>query len=358
MQNHIKYTFTVEKTKLSQCDSNREILQTGFWGRHKENFGWKPEAFRVSVNDWPDGTRESFFMLTLTRIFKGRFSFTYIPFGPQIIEPEEAPGDFLTSLADALLPYLKVNPLFIRFDLPWGRYGIDEDVPVLAGSGKLLKAPINVQPSSTVILPVNLSEDDVLAVMKSKTRYNIRLAFKKGVKVSDAGIEKLVSWYSLYEETAKRDRIAIHSFEYYRYLFELSETYGTEAPVLKLLLAEADNELLAGIIIALKGEYAWYLYGASSGRKRNYMSAYALQWRAIELAKGNGCKYYDLFGIPPSPDPAHPMYGLYRFKTGFGGNVFHRYGSYDFIGRQGLYSLYRLGERARNIYFKKLKKNR
>jgi len=346
--------FRVEKTELSECDSNDELLQTGFWGRHKENFGWKPKAFHISIDD----RNKTFSMLTLTRVFKGRFSFTYIPFGPPVDEPGEEPGVFLTSLADALLPYLKVKPLFIRFDLPWGRYGIDEGVPVLETGRKLVKAPLDVQPASTVILAINSPDDDILAGMKSKTRYNIRLALKKGVKVLEAGIEGLSSWYGIYRETAERDRIAIHSFEYYRYLFELSETYGREAPVIKLLHAKAENELLAGIIIALKGEYAWYLYGASSGKKRNYMPAYALQWKAIELAKKNGCKYYDLFGIPPSPDPDHPMYGLYRFKTGFGGKILHRYGSYDFINKQGRYYLYRLVESGRNIYFKKLKKNR
>lgn len=361
MQNKKKYIFNVEKTELSACDDNNELLQTGFWGMHKENFGWKPEAFRISVNGLHNSSSANFFMLTLTRIFKGGFSFTYIPFGPQINEPEQDSGGFIVALAEKLLPHLKQRPVFLRFDLPWGRYGINEDVPVLKvlnGRGNLIKAPLDVQPASTVILPVNLGEDDILAGMKSKTRYNIRLALKKGVKVLDAGIEGLDSWYSLYRETAERDKIAIHSFEYYRYLFKLADTYGGKAPVLKLLLAEAENELLAGIIVAVKGDYAWYLYGASSGKLRNYMPAYALQWRAIGLAKEKGCKYYDLFGIPPSQDPGHPMYGLYRFKTGFGGRVFHRYGSYDFINKKGLYHLYKLGERARNIYFKKLKKNR
>ncbi|MCD6122383.1 MAG: peptidoglycan bridge formation glycyltransferase FemA/FemB family protein [Spirochaetales bacterium] len=356
------FTFTVEKSALSLCDNNQELLQTGFWGKHKKHFGWLPEAFHVSTGD----DSKDFCLLTLTRVFKGRFAFTYIPFGPQIAEPEDAPAAFLSGLACALLPHLEVKPIFIRFDLPWGRYGINADVPVIEKDrrikvrvkGRIVKAPLDVQPASTVILPINVPLDDILAGMKPKTRYNIRLALKKGVAVSETGVEGLSSWYGLYRETAERDRIAIHSFEYYRYLFELLDTYGKGAPLVRLFLAVADKELLAGIIVAVKDDYAWYLYGASSGKKRNYMPSYALQWRAIQFAKENGCKFYDFFGIPPFPDPGHPMYGLYRFKTGFGGKVLHRYGSYDFINRQGLYGLYRFGETARNIYFKKIKKNR
>ena len=345
--------FKIEKTALEDCNNNTELLQTGFWGKHKENFGWHPEAFRISRESHKSG---DFLLLTLTRVFKGGFAFTYIPFGPQVQEPEKDIGSFLKNLAGALFPFLSIKPVFIRFDLPWGRRGKAVEVPVPKPEERFVKAPVNVQPASTVILPIDCSEDDILAAMKPKSRYNIRLSFKKGVTVIDAGTDGLKQWYDLYRETSVRDRIAIHSFEYYRSLLELAKNYGEGAPVIKLLLAEIDKEVLAGIIVAIKGEYAWYLYGASSNRKRNYMPSYALQWRAIRMAKENGCRYYDLFGIPPAPDAGHPMHGLYRFKTGFGGIILHRYGSYDIINRKFLYSVYRAGENVRRSYFKKIVK--
>jgi lipid II:glycine glycyltransferase (peptidoglycan interpeptide bridge formation enzyme) len=159
----------------------------------------------------------------------------------------------------------------------------------------------------------------------------------------------------LYRETAERDKISIHSFDYYKTLFSLASTY-TGAPTVRLLLAEIDETVTAGIIIAFHGAGATYLYGASSDYKRNYMPNYALQWRAIESAKDHGCLWYDLFGIPPVGDPEQPMYGLYRFKVGFGGRVIHRPGCWDIPIRGRMYNAYRFAERARTYYYKTLKK--
>jgi lipid II:glycine glycyltransferase (peptidoglycan interpeptide bridge formation enzyme) len=122
------------------------------------------------------------------------------------------------------------------------------------------------------------------------------------------------------------------------------------------LTARHEGELLAGIIVAVKGEGAWYLYGASSDRKRNLMPSYGLQWRAIQLAKERGCRFYDLFGIPPSDDPQHPMHGLFRFKTGFGGQVVNRLGCYDIALRPLSYRFYRTTERLRSTYYRRWRK--
>jgi lipid II:glycine glycyltransferase (peptidoglycan interpeptide bridge formation enzyme) len=217
---------------------------------------------------------------------------------------------------------------FIRFDPPW----FGEEAPAIGPP--LIKAPADVQAPDTVLLDLSPPEGEILARMNPKWRYNIRLALRKGVAVRQAGEEGLPVFYSLFQETARRDGIAIHSLDYYRTLFAHGRDYpagaGRRGPELRLYLASHDGEALAAIITLFRGAEGIYLYGASSDRKRNLMASYALQWQAMTDARASGCRTYDLFGIPPSADPKHPMAGLYRFKTGFGGRIVHRPGSWDY----------------------------
>jgi len=156
-------------------------------------------------------------------------------------------------------------------------------------------------------------------------------------------------------ETAARDGITIHSNKYYRDLFE-TVLDGYEDVTLRVYFARHDGDTLAAIIVLFYREEATYLYGASTGKKRNLMPAYALQWQAIRDAKEAGCLRYDFYGIPPSDDPTHPMHGLYRFKTGFGGRVVHRTGSLDMPLKHAHYQAYSLAEWFRLVWFKKLRK--
>ena len=163
-------------------------------------------------------------------------------------------------------------------------------------------------------------------------------------------------WYAIYQETARRDRIGIHSLGYYRGLLQSSLDYPGSAPVVKLLLAWHDGELLAGNIVTLWKTRAAYLYGASSGSKRNLMPTYALQWDAIRRAHAAGCRSYDLYGVPPRPDPGHPMFGLYQFKTGFSDAVLERWGTWDVSFRPVSCALYRAAEAARMVYYRRVRK--
>jgi lipid II:glycine glycyltransferase (peptidoglycan interpeptide bridge formation enzyme) len=188
--------------------------------------------------------------------------------------------------------------------------------------------------------------------MKSKWRYNISLAAKKGVQVAcvsagdDGGADKVEIFYKLLTETAERDGIAVHSFEYYKTLFELCEEKGKNTKI-RLYAAVHENDTLAAIVVLTRAPYATYLYGASSNVKRNLMAPYALQWQAMRDAKEAGCRYYDLFGIPPDDNPNHPMAGLYLFKTGFGGKIIHRPGSWDYTYKPLIYALFNIAEALR-----------
>jgi lipid II:glycine glycyltransferase (peptidoglycan interpeptide bridge formation enzyme) len=250
-------------------------------------------------------------------------------------------------------PRLPKRTLFLRFDLPWAKAG---EPPSASRARRLRKAAADMQPASTVIVDIAPSLDDVLASFKSKTRYNIRLAAKKGVEVVEGSMDDLDRWYALYEETSRRDRIAIHSRAYYRGLFESARSWQGLKPTVLLLLAKHEGELLAGNIVVFWKERAAYLYGASSGEKRNLMPTYALQWEAIRRAKEAGCTSYDLFGVPPAPEPAHPMYGLYQFKTGFNETVLERWGTWDVRLRPVLCAAYGAAEAVRLFYYRTLRK--
>jgi lipid II:glycine glycyltransferase (peptidoglycan interpeptide bridge formation enzyme) len=354
----------VHPMELRDLDGNRALLQSGFWGTFRERLGWRARAFHCS------GRGQEFRLLVLLRRLGPALELAYVPHGPELSGPPPGPPPeperFLLDLAGALSPHLG-RCLFLRFDLPWSTEGLGNRPHPLDCSGGLHKAPMDIQPPSTVILDLDQAEDRLLASMKSKTRYNIRLSAKKDLQFSVVSCEPgaeaqldsaLAEWYGLYEETARRDRITLHGRNYYRTLFSLVGSYGAGAPALFLLSARHEGELLAGIIVAVKGEGAWYLYGASSDRKRNLMPSYGLQWLAMKLARERGCRFYDLFGIPPSEDPLQPMHGLFRFKTGFGGRVVNRPGCYDVALRPLPYRLYQSAEALRAAYYHRWRKRK
>jgi lipid II:glycine glycyltransferase (peptidoglycan interpeptide bridge formation enzyme) len=339
----------VTPVPLSFLDSNEEMLQSGFWGQFKHEHGWQPHSFRVSLTGERAG---SFGLLVLTRRLARLFSIAYIPFGP-VMDPGTGRGDFLSSLARAVRAHLPSRTLFLRFDLPWDKAG---EAPYARGPQKVEKAASDMQPASTVLVDIQPQLEQVLGSMKSKTRYNVRLASKKGVSVEEGGPGDFDAWYALYEETARRDRIGFHSRGYYRDLLQESDRYPGAKPAVKLLLARHEGDLLAGNIVTFWKTRAAYLYGASSGEKRNLMPTYALQWEAIRLAREAGCASYDLFGVPPKPDPDHPMFGLYQFKTGFSDRVLERWGTWDAPYRPLLYGMYLKAEAARMSYYRSFKK--
>ncbi len=362
----------VEPAGLEVLSAGRALLQSRFWAEFRRQLGWEPRAFscRSGGRDFP--------LLVLVRPLPLRQRLAYVPHGPEVPDRQQENGPFLAALAAALRPQL-AGCLFLRFDLPWtlrpeGEASLRDGGLGAAGlhpgdfhAAGLRKAPMDIQPPDTVVLDLRYEEESLLAAMKAKTRYNIGLAAKKGVRVEEGGAADLPAWYELYRETARRDRITLHDFDYYRRQFEFARAGGGAGdgaagqepgsrPELKLLLARHEGDLLAGIIVAVHGQAATYLYGASSDAKRNLMPAYALQWEAIRLARRQGCQTYDLFGIPPSPDPAHPMHGLYRFKTGFGGRTVNRPGCWDFPYRRAGYAAYAVAERARSWYFRRFRK--
>jgi lipid II:glycine glycyltransferase (peptidoglycan interpeptide bridge formation enzyme) len=341
---------SVRSATLPDLDSSDELLQTGWWGNFKQSHGWQAHPFRVTVTGRSAAT---FGLLVLTRVLLRRFRIAYVPFGPTF-DPEYGRGEYLSYLAEELRAHLPPSTLFLRFDLPWEKRG---EEPGWGGdSPRVGKSRSDIQPPNTVLVDISPPLVDVLAAMKPKTRYNVRLAEKKGVIIGEESGDSFDSWYSMYKETSRRDRIAIHSSSYYKGLFTAGLSYPGKRPVVSLFAARHEGDLLAGNICVFWKKRGVYFTGASSNVKRNLMPTYALQWEAMQKAKEAGCIEYDLYGIPPEPDPGHPMYGLYQFKTGFSERIIERWGTWDVLYRPGFCFLYGVAEEARLFYFRSLKK--
>ncbi len=345
------------------------LQQTGYWSKLKEKQGRRTAAFDIMVDAAPRaGSPDGDMGIVLRRIAPGT-TMAYVPSGPELLPDTEMRGPWLEEISERLRPHLPEDCLFIRYDLPWRSPWADDPDRYTENARwkgppkmriqemrmnfdtehwNLRKAPTDLLPPDTVLVDLAADPDGILSRMKPKTRYNIGLSARKGVRVRDAGVSGLQAWYALYAGTAERHGIHLDDMNYFRAALEVSDADCDSPASVHLLLAEADGRPLAGIMLAISGVRATYLYGASSSatRDRGFMASHALQWEAIRRARESGCLEYDMFGVAPSPDPGHPMYGLYRFKTGFGGRMQHRQGCWDYPFDEARYDVYRASEMA------------
>ena len=183
-----------------------------------------------------------------------------------------------------------------------------------------------IQFKNSFWIDLSLSEEDLLARMKQKTRYNIRLSQKKGVIVRSGNIADLELVYAMYAATSLRDGFIIRPKEYYFFLWQTFMEAGMALP----LIAEVDNKPIGGLFLFYFNQKAYYLYGMSLDTHREMMPNYLLQWEAMRLGKSLGCKIYDLWGAPDIFDPSDRMWGVYKFKEGLGGEVIKTIGAYDY----------------------------
>ena len=333
------------------------IQQTAFWSEVKGRLGVKSIAVNIRIRksdfDPEAGPFEYIMadMLVLLQQVSEQYCYAYVPYGPEIDPGEELRGTFLEQVSEQMRSFLPANCIMIRYDLAWESFWAnDPDCISEEGSWlgpppvnsqefrfnygtelwNLKKAGSNILPSNTIFVNLKDESSALLARMKPKTRYNIGLSLRRGVEVRMAGLEELPLWYALYAETAARNNFYLHDIEYFRVVLT-ARANDTQSPAdVFLLIAEHDNRPLAAMFLVISGNRATYLYGASSGESRQFMATYALQWKAMEIAQACSCHEYDMFGISPASDPSHPMYGLYRFKTGFGGEQYHGMGCWDY----------------------------
>lgn len=368
----------IEPKQIIDAYSTPIVQQTSFWSKVKERLGLVSSAyeFKVRNRDIYEGVggfscTNADFILFFQYLNQEDY-LAYVPYGPEVEPSENNQGAFLEELSEILKSYLPKNCIALRYDLNWESHwckeeDFDEDgtwiglpksefqeIKLNYGTcnRNLRKANTNILPANTIVLDLTQKESDLLQRMKPKTRYNIKLALRKGVEVRSMGIEGLKIWYDLYHETALRNGLFINDYLYFETMFA-SKMEGEDNEVkVQLLVAYYDGIPLSAMFLVLSSYRATYLYGASSSQMRNVMSTYALQWKAIQIAKANNCFEYDMFGIAPSPNPSHPMYGLYKFKQGFGGEIYHQLGCWDYPIEEDKYNYFSACEMNMQGYYK------
>jgi len=305
---------------------NTHLLQTGEWGELKSAFEWKP----VRIISEDAGAQVLFRNLPLG------FTLAYLPKGPLVSKGKEWRTEDGTQYkirdiwSEIELECRKRHAVFckVEFDA-W--HEIEDDfffdqatLLYLFHQLHLRESPHNIQPPRTIIVDVRGSEEEILAKMKQKTRYNIRLAEKKGVTVR--AWNDIESFHKMMLHTGGRDGFGIHSLEYYQRAYELLHPKKLG----EILVAEYEGKPLAALFVARNGTRAYYLYGASTDEERNRMPTYLLQWEATKWAKARGCEEYDLWGVPDEDEATleanfetrhDGLWGVYRFKRGFGGEL-------------------------------------
>ena len=314
------------------------VLQSYEWGEIKRGSGWEP--IRIAFGEEGGGFGPSKIagaVSILKRKVPGApFSLFYAPRGPVVQE-----GDLQTlqAIFDELPVWakahgalaLKIDPFILEDDRP--------RIAVLQRNGFLHQSK-QVQPRSTMIIDLIPNEDDLMAGFESKTRYNIRLAEKKGVTVREDSTEEGVKiFYRLSQETSRRDEFLIHPLSYYQRVRRELVDRGMAA----LFHATHEGKPIASVFVFKFGSWCWYMYGASSNAYRNVMPNHALHWHIIRWAKAQGLTHYDLWGIPSDPREGHPLYGVYRFKKGFNGKLVKLAGVYDRPFRKILYPIFDRG---------------
>lgn len=321
---------------------NPHLLQSTTWGRLKSHFGWTPRRLQS------EGASARILFKTLPL----GFTIAYVPKGPDLNwQNSNQCRAFLSALHTEAKKqraiFLKIEPDLYQ-DISAFEHLAAFDfghsaAQCLTQNG--FSPADTIQPQTSIIIDISGDEDTILAAMKQKTRYNIRLAKKKGVTIRPGAEADIPLFHHLSRLTSNRDGFGIHSLDYYQLAYKLFAPQNCA-----LLLAEFDGEALAALMVFSHGPHAYYFYGASSNAHRNLMPTYLLQWEAICWAKQQGCTTYDLWGIPNADIETlenefmhrqDGLWGVYRFKRGFGGCVVKSIGAFDYVYKAPLYKLYK-----------------
>lgn len=198
---------------------------------------------------------------------------------------------------------------------------------------------MDVQPGKTWLVELDKSEVEILKAMHTKTRYNIKLAERRGVKIIESAADRFEDFWQLLCETGERDEFSTHGRSYYQAMLECDKNF------LKLFFAEYKKKPLVAILVVFFGDTATYIHGGSSSEHREVMASHLIHWHAIKLAKKLGHKYYDLYGISE-----HKWPGVTRFKKGFGGRELIYPGTFDLVYDENWYNVYKMVRKVRRSF--------
>jgi peptidoglycan pentaglycine glycine transferase (the first glycine) len=339
---------------------NPHLLQTWEWAQVKATYGWQPMSFV-----WRDQSSGASSLqmhieasaIILKRVisivgFSSKMCILYCPKGPLM---DWGNSSTRRRVLDDLQRFAQQQGgIFLKLDpdvvLGYGIPGSQEFVEDASGHAVMADltqrgwrfSSDQIQFRNTVLIDLSPSEEDVLARMKQKTRYNIRLADKKGVTIRTGSIDDLHMLYQMYAETSIRDGFVIRNEQYYRTVWTTFMRAGRSkiTPSAESLIAEVDGEPIAAIFVFYFAGRGYYLYGMSRVVHRDKMPNYLLQWEAMRRTKASGCKTYDLWGAPEFIAETDPMWGVFRFKEGLGGQVLRTLGAWDYAPNHFWYKLY------------------
>jgi peptidoglycan pentaglycine glycine transferase (the first glycine) len=314
------------------------ILQTSPWGTLKSQFGWSDQRVGLAHKDQLIAGAQ----MLRRHLPVGLGCLAYVPKGPLVNWEDEAQVTATMIAIDRAARAQGAIVLTIEPDLS------DESTHSewLHALGFNPSPLGSVQPRRTIVVDIAPDEDTILAAMKQKTRYNVRLAGRKGVTVRGATEADLPAFHALMAATGERDAFGVHTPAYYEAAYRLFVPRGWA----RLLLAEVQEEATATVMVFALPPRSWYFYGASSDTHREKMPTYLLQWEAIRWAKSLGCTTYDLYGVPDQDEESletqftqrgDGLWGVYRFKRGFGGKLVRSAGAWDRVYAPLRYRLYR-----------------
>jgi len=308
------------------------ILQTWEWGQVKKKFSWEP--WYLLWSDDQGQVVAAALMLIRSLPIPG-FKTAYVPQGPMLNWSDkylyQQVIDDLEQIAGSNGAFsLKLDPEVIiaigeHTDGNSAYFKTAHSVKKFLSTKGFIYSSQQIQFKNTAWLDLQRSEDELLSDMKQKTRYNVRLAGRKGVTVRHGAIRDIDLLYEMYLETSLRDRFIIRPREYYQQVWKTFMQAGKALP----LIAEVEGEAVAGLMLFYFGDRSWYLYGMSRNVHRRKMPNYLLQWEAVRISKEMGCRTYDLWGAPEVFDKSDSLWGVYRFKKGFGAKAVQRIGAYD-----------------------------
>jgi lipid II:glycine glycyltransferase (peptidoglycan interpeptide bridge formation enzyme) len=297
----------------------KSLLQTSEWASFRKDLGWQAHDIEdISVLE------------------------KKLPLGKSFLYAPEVEYGAVENFEDFLKNIKKIakenKTIFFRLEI------LDKnDVEVVEKLKKngFIKAFEEVQPEWRQIVNISGVEEEILAGMKQKGRYNIRVAQKHNVVVEKS--EKIEDFYQIFLETSKRDGFEIRPLKYFQKLMEFFSSDG----VAELWVARYNNKTVAAIIATFYDGVASYLYGASSDEYRNVMAPYLLHWQVMKRAKEKGCKFYDLLAVAPEGVESHKYIGITRFKEQFGGEKVQIIGSYDLVYKPVWYKMFKFAEKVR-----------
>ncbi|AKM81654.1 MAG: FemAB family protein [Candidatus Pacebacteria bacterium GW2011_GWF2_38_9] len=310
-------------------------LQSYEWGEFRKKTGVQVERLGFFVG----GKINSTMQVTFHKIpFLNRF----VGYFPKGFTPD---GDQMAALQQLAKKY---NAIYIKME-PNVKKPIEQSSEENPNIQFLKKFQVEegrpLFTKYTFELDLSSSEEELIEKQNSKTRYNVKLASKKGVRIVEDSTQRgLEDYLKILEETTKRQGFYAHTPDYFRKLWESLKDSG----MMHIFKAVYENNVLVVWIVFIFNDVLYYPYGASSSINREVMASNLMMWEVIRFGKTKGCKSFDMWGsLGPDPDPKSPWNGFHRFKKGYGGELVEFIGSYDLVNDYPVYKLYTLAENLR-----------